>query len=167
MIEDLYTTNDIKRIRELILKEQDGFCAVTGLKIPDKQSVTDHAHDDEQLVRGILHRQINAWIGKAENAHTRLIKWWYPNDLPTLMRLCADYLEKEPTKYRHNNWIKKIQTKFNQLSESQKKVVLKVLEQPEGSNSTQRKALFKKAVLSRKYTFDYLKDLINREKEKA
>lgn len=167
MIEDLYTTNDIKRIREVLLKEQDGFCAVTGLKIPDKQAVTDHAHDDEQLVRGILHRQINAWIGKAENAHTRLIKWWYPHDLPTLMRLCADYLERGHTHYRHSNWIKKIQTMFNTLPEASKKAILSTLGQEQGGNSTQRKALFRKAIMSRKYTFDYLKDLINTEKEKT
>jgi hypothetical protein len=35
--QDLYTVADVKRVRELLTKEQDNCCAITGLEIPPKQ----------------------------------------------------------------------------------------------------------------------------------
>lgn len=163
---DLYNTTDVKKVRELLTKEQGNKCAVTGLDIPVKQHVLDHAHDDTQLVRGVLHRQVNAFAGKAENAYTRLIAWWYPNDLPTLLRECADYLEKEPDgRYRHNGWIKKINTEFNKLKESSKDVVLVALKQTKGKNGAERKKLFQRAVLTREHSYDTIRTLIQTVKE--
>jgi hypothetical protein len=164
---DLYNTNDVKKVREQLTKEQDNKCAVTGLDIPTKQHVLDHAHDDTQFVRGVLHRQVNAFAGKAENAYIRLIAWWYPNDLPTLLRECADYLEKEPDgRYRHNGWIKKINTEFNKLKEAHKDVVLVALGQTKGKNGAERKKLFQKAVLTREFTYDTIRALILELKER-
>ncbi len=161
MTTDLYNTNDVKKVREQLTKEQDNKCAVTGLDIPAKQHVLDHAHDDTQFVRGVLHRQVNAFAGKAENAYIRLIAWWYPNDLPTLLRECADYLEKQPDgRYRHNGWIKKINTEFNKLKEVQKDTVLKSLDQPSGKNATERKKLFQKALLTKNFSYDTIRSLI-------
>ena len=161
MTTDLYNTNDVKKVREQLTKEQKNKCAVTGLDIPAKQHVLDHAHDDTQFVRGVLHRQVNAFAGKAENAYVRLIAWWYPNDLPTLLRECADYLEKEPDgRYRHNGWIKKINTEFNKLKEVQKDTVLKSLDQPSGKNATERKKLFQKALLTKNFSYDTIRSLI-------
>ena len=164
---DLYNTTDVKKVRELLTKEQDNKCAVTGLDIPAKQHVLDHAHDETQFVRGVLHRQVNAFAGKAENAYTRLIAWWYPNDLPTLLRECADYLEKEPDgRYRHNGWIKKINTEFNKLKESHKDVVLVALGQTKGKNGAERKKLFQKAVLTKQFSYDTIRALILELKER-
>lgn len=164
---DLYNTADVKKVREQLTKEQDNKCAVTGLDIPTKQHVLDHAHDDTQFVRGVLHRQVNAFAGKAENAYTRLIAWWYPNDLPTLLRECADYLEKQPDgRYRHNGWIKKINTEFNKLKEAHKDVVLVALGQTKGKNGAERKKLFQKAVLTREFTYDTIRALILELKER-
>ncbi len=161
MTTDLYNTNDVKKVREQLTKEQKNKCAVTGLDIPAKQHVLDHAHDDTQFVRGVLHRQVNAFAGKAENAYIRLIAWWYPNDLPTLLRECADYLEKEPDgRYRHNGWLKKINTEFNKLKEVQKDAVLKSLDQPSGKNATERKKLFQKALLTKNFSYDTIRSLI-------
>lgn len=163
---DLYNTADVKKVRELLTKEQDNKCAVTGLEIPAKQHVLDHAHDDTQFVRGVLHRQVNAFAGKAENAYTRLIAWWYPNDLPTLLRECADYLEKESDgRYRHNGWIRKINTEFNKLKEAQKDKVLLALGQPVGNNATERKKLFQRMILTREFTYDTIRDVTNKAKE--
>lgn len=167
MTVDLYNTADVKKVREQLTKEQDNKCAVTGLDIPTKQHVLDHAHDDTQFVRGVLHRQVNAFAGKAENAYTRLIAWWYPNDLPTLLRECADYLEKQPDgRYRHNGWIKKINTEFNKLKEAHKDVVLVALGQTKGKNGAERKKLFQKAVLTREFTYDTIRALILELKER-
>jgi hypothetical protein len=163
---DLYNTADVKKVRELLTKEQFNTCAVTGLDIPVKQHVLDHVHDETQLVRGVLHRQVNAFLGKSENAFTRLIAWWYPNDLPTLLRECADYLEKEPdTRYRHNMWIKKINTAFNKLKEAQKDSVLVALGKTAGKNAVERKKLFQSAVLTKQFSYDTLRDIINKEKD--
>ena len=67
MIEDLYTVKDTKRIRELLLKNQRNKDSCTDLELLPKDSCLDHAHDSEQLVRGVLHRQVNSYIGKLEN----------------------------------------------------------------------------------------------------
>lgn len=155
MTTDLYNTSDVQKIRIELTKEQNNKCLVTGLDIPVKQHVLDHAHDDTQLVRGVLHRQVNAFLGKAENAYTRLIKWWYPNDLPTLMRECADYLEREQdTRYRHTGWIRKVNTEFRKLKESEKDQVLLLMNSVKGKNGKERNLLFQQAILTR--DFDYV-----------
>lgn len=164
MTTDLYTVADVKRIRDLLAKEQHGLCKVTG-HLLEKQAVLDHAHDEDQLVRGVLHRQVNAFAGKTENAYDRLLGWWYPEPLYVILRHLADYLEdceKNPTKYRHPGWIKKINTKFNKLKEPSKDSVLESLGQPRGSNAKQRKELFRKSVLSRQFGYEFLKTVIKK-----
>lgn len=161
MTVDLYNTTDVKYVREQLTKEQNNKCLVTGLDIPPKQHVLDHAHDDNQLVRGVLHRQVNAFLGKAENAFMRLMQWWYPNDLPTLMRECADYLEREEdTRFRHNGWIKKINTQFNKLKESDKDRVLELMGLEKGKNGAERKKLFQKGILTKEYDYVTIRTFI-------
>lgn len=158
---DLYNTADVKHVRELLTKEQENKCLVTGLEIPAKQHVLDHAHDETQLVRGVLHRQVNAFLGKAENAYTRLIQWWYPNDLPTLMRECADYLEREEDdRFRHNGWIKKINAEFNKLKESDKDKLLELMNLEKGKNGIERKRIFQKGILTKEYSYDTIRQFI-------
>jgi hypothetical protein len=161
MTVDLYNATDVKRVREQLTKEQNNKCLVTGLDIPPKQHVLDHAHDDKQLVRGVLHRQVNAFLGKAENAYMRLMQWWYPNDLPTLMRECADYLEREEdTRFRHNGWIKKVNTAFNKLKESDKDKVLELMGLEKGKNGIERKKIFQKGILTKEYDYDTIRSFI-------
>lgn len=163
---DLYNTSEVTKVRQQLTQEQNNKCLVTGLEIPPKQHVTDHAHDDEQFVRGILHRQVNAFLGKAENAYIRLIQWWYPNDLPTLMRECADYLEREPdTRYRHPMWIKKINTAFNKLKSSEKDQVLELMGLEKGKNDTERKKIFQKGILTREHDYDTIRKFIGEIKD--
>ncbi len=64
MTEDLYSVSDVKRVRELLLKEQGGLDLLTKLEIPCKMAVLDHKHDINQFVRGVLHRQCNVVLGK-------------------------------------------------------------------------------------------------------
>ena len=161
MTVDLYNITDVKHVREKLTKEQNNKCLVTGLDIPPKQHVLDHAHDDNQLVRGVLHRQVNAFLGKAENAFMRLMQWWYPNDLPALMRECADYLEREEdTRFRHNGWIKKINTQFNKLKESDKDKVLELMGLEKGKNGAERKKLFQKGILTKEYDYVTIRTFI-------
>lgn len=166
--EDLYTVKDVQRIRELLIKEQNGLDLLTGLPIPEKQAVTDHKHDDEQFVRGILHRQSNASLGKLEGIWTRYLSYWYPYDLATFLRQSADYIEKfdkEPdTRYRHPNWQKKLKTMFKALNASQQNEVLVKLGSSQGSNPAKRRELFSKIILNRSLNYDTIRSVINEVK---
>lgn len=165
MTKHLYTTTDVKKVREELLKEQGGKDVLTGLTIPPKQAVLDHNHKT-QFVRAVLHRQSNAVLGKIENLWTRYLSYWYTGTLQDFLRQAADYLDrKDDTRYLHTGWLKRITTDFRSLSESQKKEVLKQMNQPEGSNSKQRVEIFRKALLTKQYNFDTLRNLITKVKE--
>lgn len=155
MTEDLYTVADVKRVREILTKEQDNCCAITGLPIQIKQHCLDHNHDNTQHVRGVAHRQANAALGKIENLYVRYLSYWYPDTLSTFLRQCADYLEKEPdTRYRHNGWIKVVKVRFNKLKASQQDEVLVALGSQKGNNLKDRKEKFAKIVLDRSLGYD-------------
>jgi hypothetical protein len=156
LTKELYTATDTKKVREQILQEQQGKDALTGLDIPKGQAVLDHNHSS-QFVRAVLHRQSNVVLGKLENAYTRYLKYWYPDDLSTFLRHCADYLEKgDDIRFIHPAWIKKVQTEFNKLKESDKDILLVELGIGKGSNAKERKDLFRKAILKKQFTFEEL-----------
>lgn len=163
-IEDLYTAKDTARIREYLLKQQENLDACTLLEIPQKQACLDHLHDSEQLVRGVLHRQVNAYIGKLENNYIRMLAWWYPNDLPTFLEQAADYLRRKPLPYRHPNWIAKLKVEFNKLNSKQMKQVLEHFGYADGKNLKERKGVFTKIVLDRSTGFDTIKAVIEQAK---
>lgn len=163
---DLYTQKDKSLIRELLLNEQSGKCALTGLPLDKSQSVLDHAHDNEMFVRGVISRQSNSLLGVIENGWKRYMQWWYNGTISDFLRQCAQYLEKKPdSRYRHDHWVRKSQTLFNTLSEGDKKAVLEALGTSQGGNSTERKRLFKKALNTRRFTFEQIKGLIQERKD--
>lgn len=156
----LFTVQEVKEIREQLLEEQSGKDAITGLEIPQGKAVLDHCHQS-QYVRGVLHRQSNAMLGKMENNFVRYMKYWYPKSLQEFLREMADYVEQEQdNRYLHPGWIAKSKTEFNKLSEKNKDALLQFMNLPTGKNSSERKEIFKDAILSRKVTFnDVLKAL--------
>ena len=161
----LYSPKDVAKVREKLYNEQGGKDALTGLPLDYEQAVTDHNHNT-QYVRGVLHRQVNAALGKLEGVHTRYLSYWYSDTLPDFLRQAADYLEKEQdTRYVHPGWLKKAQMMFNTLPEGDKKAVLEALGQSQGGNSTERKKLFKKALLTRKFSYDHVKTMIEERKK--
>lgn len=163
MPEHLYTTSDVKRIREKLFEEQCAVDPITGLIIPAKQAVLDHCHQT-QFVRAVLHRQTNAVLGKVENMWTRYLSWWYEGSLQDFLRGCADYLDKHhPQDYLHPSFLKHLQVQFNKLNEKAKQNVLAGLGSEIGSNTKERKALFNKALLKREHTFDQVSELIEKE----
>ena len=164
--EDLYNAADKARIRALLTKEQNNTCIITGMEIQDKQHILEHAHDDEMFVRGVASRQANSFLGVIERAWIRYMRWWSPYTLSQTLRQIANFLEKPPdTRFRHDMWLKKVNTWFNGLSEGQKKAVLQELNQAEGSNAKERKTLFQKALLTRKFSFDIIKNVIQKVKD--
>ena len=164
---DLYTARDVSQVKQKLYLEQDGKCALSGVTLQLKDGHTDHAHDDEQLVRGVLYKQSNMALGKIENLWVRYLKYWYPYDLPTFLRQAADYLEQvKDTRWRHPGWLKKVQTSFNQLKEPDKQSLLKTLGYSSQPNAATRKATFRKLMLSRKLGWLQLKNLIQETKGK-
>lgn len=160
----LYSPADVAKIRKLLVEEQNGLDALTGLELPDKQQCLDHSHQT-QYVRAVLHRQVNAALGKLEGIHTRYLSYWYTGSLPDFLRLAADYLERpDDERYIHPGFLKKLQTMFNTLPESSKRAVLEEMNQPQGGNGTERKKLFKRALMTRQFTFEQVKQLINKQK---
>lgn len=163
--EDLYNIADVRRVREMLEKEQKGKDKMTDLSIPDKQAVLDHNHDT-MYVRGVLHRQSNAALGKIENIWTRYLSYWYPHDLPTFLEQAAEYIRRpDDERWYHPHWVKKINTEFNKLKESDKDKVLELMELDKGKNGAERKKLFQQGILTREYGYDILCDFINQVKD--
>lgn len=162
--ETLYTTADVARTRQKLLKEQGGMDALTGLEIPPKQAVCDHNHRT-QYVRGILHRQSNAVLGRIENMWTRYLAYWYEGTLSDFLRKAADYLEKpDDTRYVHPGWIKRVTTDFRKLKAKEQLDVLAEL----GYNAVKpndRVVTFQKAIKSKKFSFEQIRGFINEVKE--
>lgn len=160
MTSELYTTTDVKRIREQLLKEQQGIDLLTGEVIAQGQAVTDHNHKT-QYVRGVISRQANAVLGKIENLWTRYLSYWYNGTLPEFLRQCADYLERpEDTRYVHPAWVKRVTIDFCKLNVKGQTAVLHTLGTTQGKNAAERKKLFDKAIKTKQFTYQYIAALI-------
>lgn len=61
---------DIKPLREQILQEQHGLCAICHEQINADEAVLDHCHKTG-YIRAVLHRGCNAYIGHLENNMAR------------------------------------------------------------------------------------------------
>lgn len=154
MTEDLYTTSDVARTREKLLKEQGGIDPLTGLEIPAKQAVLDHNHKT-QYVRAVLHRQTNAVLGKIENLWTRYLSYWFTGTLSDFLRGAADYLERPDDKrYVHPGWIKRVTIDFKKLNVANQVRVLDALNCNTEGNATVRLKEFEAMIKSRRYTFE-------------
>ena len=162
-VEHLYTPADVKRVRDSLAKKQRGIDPILDEPFKETQ-VCDHDHTT-QHVRAVLNRNTNAFEGKVFNAWVRCLKWLSDKPLPEILRNLADYYEQD---YSHNpihpGFLKRLQTLFNSLPEGGKKAVLETLGQSQGGNSTERKKLFKTALMQRKFTYEEVKNLINEKK---
>jgi len=164
MTTDLYTPDDVRKLRILLLKEQQHACAITGVKLASTAGHLDHAHDSEQLVRGVLHPQANMLLGRLEGLVARFL-YFYPEGLPTFLRCCADYLERpKDTRWRHPGWMKKLGTEFNKLTAKQQDQVLVSLGDEPQKNLALRKVKFKKLLLDRKLGYSRISEAINKVK---
>ena len=166
---DLYTAKDVAAVRQILYDEQLGKCALSNKQFNIRDCHTDHLHNEQQLVRGVLYKQSNMLLGKLENLSVRYLKHWYPEGLPSFLRQAADYIErteKQPdTRYRHPGWIKRVKVLFNKLNAEQQNNCLVKLGYNRGSNPKQRKDTFAKATMNRELGFEVIMQVINEVKE--
>ena len=164
MTEHLYTPADVKRVKDRLAKEQNGIDPI--LKEPFKETqVCDHDHTT-QHVRAALNRNTNAFEGKVFNAWVRCLKWLSDKPLPEILRNLAEYYEKDYSNNPlHPGFLKRLCTDFASLNEKGKKEALHLLGQPQGNNATERRKLFRKALMTRKFTYDQVKAMIEERKK--
>lgn len=93
------------------------------------------------------------------------MKWWYNGTLSDFLRQCANYIEQpQDDRYIHDNWLKVCQSKFNALNEKSKTAVLHSMALPDGKNGTERKEIFRKGLLSRRFTLTQIEHILQKEK---
>lgn len=95
-------SSDVAEVRDAILEEQNGLCAICGEPIEDDDIAhLDHQHrlksseiglDGGGLVRGVLHMNCNVFEGKIWNNSKR---FGLHDDLSGWLRNLADYLDRD------------------------------------------------------------------------
>ena len=87
-------------------------CPIFKCKVDD--AVVDHCHGTG-LVRGVLHRQSNAWAGKIENSWKRFGQNNSDLTLPEALRALATYLEEARTDILHPVGLRQKCNRFGRL----------------------------------------------------
>jgi hypothetical protein len=159
----LYSVKEIKEVRERLVKEQKGIDPILKEPFPEA-AVCDHDHGT-QHVRAALSRNVNAFEGKILNSYIRCLSWLTNKPLPEILRNLADYLEVDYSNNPyHPAWIKRVTADFNKLAAKQQNELLGLCSK-QGSNPSQRKALFNSLCLDRNNGYDLIKASINKVKE--
>ena len=96
-------------------------CPIFKCKCND--SVVDHCHDTG-LIRGVLHRQSNAWAGKIENSWKRFGQNNSKVSLPDALRALADYLENARTDVMHPVGLTQKCKRFSRLPKARQTEIL-------------------------------------------
>lgn len=170
MRKSLFNIKDVADARAKLLKEQNGFDALTRLPLDPKDAVLDHNHDTD-TVRGAIHRQANAALGKIENLYKRYLSYWYPGTFREFLDKAADYIERDgghvdPTLY-HPSWIKRAQRAFcKQPAMTQNEILIDMGIQ-KGSlprNAEARKKAFRSILLKNRLDYATMWEILNRRK---
>jgi hypothetical protein len=115
-------SKDVPVLRDSILKQQGGLCAILGVELTgDSSACLDHHHQKKNKgtgrIRGVLGRAANTFLAKVENNATRY--GVTATELPKVLRSMADYLEAEQYPYMHPTEKPKVpkltKTSFNRL----------------------------------------------------
>jgi len=124
-------------------------CPIFKCKVDD--AVVDHCHGTG-LVRGVLHRQSNAWAGKIENSWKRFGQNNSDLTLPEALRALATYLEEARTDILHPVGLRQKCNRFGRLpKDEQIETLIKFKcdadEINSCNNSKDRTKLFRIAIL--------------------
>ena len=127
-------------------------CPINESELDD--SVVDHCHDTGE-VRGVLHRQSNAFLGKIENAWKRYAKRSSTVSLPDALRNMADYIENARTGVLHPTGATQLAKRFSaKKMQDQVNFLLDVgldLDSITNMNSDERTKLHRKNLTKNKY----------------
>ncbi len=110
------------KLKEWREKNTPSSCPI--LEVPLNDAVVDHDHDTG-MIRGVLHRQANAWEGKTYNAWKRYAK--NNSDLGFIESLenMAKYLRKGGTQYLHPTGLVQLGKRFARLKKEEQVFALK------------------------------------------
>lgn len=119
-----------------------------------EDAVLDHNHNTG-MVRGVLHRQSNAWLGKIENSWKRFGSF-SAVDLSSALKNVCEYIDKGDTDYLHPNGLKQIISRFNRASKDEQINILKKNKCTKGqisscNSSSDRSLLYRTSLIKRKY----------------
>tara|TARA_E500000318_G_scaffold23216_1_gene23606 strand:+ start:3714 stop:4079 length:366 start_codon:yes stop_codon:yes gene_type:complete len=116
--------------------------------------VVDHCHGTGEI-RGVLHRQSNAFLGKVENAWKRYAFRSAGVSLPDALRRMADYIEYSSSGMLHPYGATQLQKKFKRKKlDDQLKILLDLgadIENIDTSNLEKRSKLYRKKITQNKY----------------
>ena len=114
-----------------------------------RDTVVDHCHASGEI-RGVLHRQSNAFLGKVENAWKRYACRSADVSLPEALRRMADWIEFSRTGLLHPIGATQLQKKFKQKkTEEQLNILLDLgvdVDSIDASNSDKRSKLYRKQI---------------------
>ena len=110
--------NKLKEWRQANLPKK---CPIFKCKVDD--AVVDHCHNTG-LVRGVLHRQSNAWAGKIENSWKRFGQNNSCLTLPEALRALATYLEEARTDVLHPVGLRQKCNRFGRLTKDEQIKIL-------------------------------------------
>ncbi len=135
--------NQVKFVRDGLLEKQNGVCPICARSV--KLPVLDHfhtkRHNGDGKVRGVLCNTCNRMIGVIEN--NALKNGINFSDLPSFLRLCADYASKDHYPYIHPSEVQRepkvSKRNYNQLKKAYDKKA-KFPEYPASAKLTKRLA---------------------------
>jgi hypothetical protein len=144
------TSSKIKKWR---LANTPKKCPVFDSAITD--AVVDHNHTSG-MVRGVLHRQANAFEGKVSNAWKRYGANNTKLSLPQALRRLADYLEKGDLPLLHPVGVRQICNRFKRLPKREQIFALRMLKFKKSEinsciNSSERLKLYRNFLTQNKY----------------
>ena len=102
-----YQSLSQSKLKEYRLKKlkENNICPILGIELTEETAVIDHKHRQRKtdeineenggLIRGVINRFANAFLGKIENNYRRYGLHKYIS-LPELLRRLADYIENPP-----------------------------------------------------------------------
>ena len=87
---------DIRVIREELLEQQSGFCAICGEELKPEEAVLDHCHQSGHI-RGTIHNKCNTLLGKIENFNRR----YKHHNLASFLDGVMEYITRPSYNYIH------------------------------------------------------------------
>ena len=117
-------------------------------------SVLDHNHDTG-MVRGVIHRQSNSWLGKIENSWKRFGSCSNVNLKKALHNVC-NYLDQGDLNYLHPKGSKQLISRFSRYSKDEQIEILKEIKCTKKQikscqSSEERSLLYRTKLVQNKY----------------